>query len=71
MTFAKQLRAARKRSKLTQLQAAKLSNVGKRTYEKWEAGVSSPPSSAKAITRERVLAAVSGVANAGSQTCSP
>lgn len=54
MTFARQLRHAR--ADKTQAEAARISRVSKRTYEKWEAGESAPPFDAEAITRERVLA---------------
>ena len=56
MSFARDLRAARKAARLTQADAAKLCGVGKRTFEKWEAGELAPPPEAGAITRERVLA---------------
>ena len=56
MSFARDLRAARKAALLTQADAAKLCGVGKRTLEKWEAGELAPPPEALAITRERVLA---------------
>jgi len=56
VSFARDLRAARKAAQLTQADAAKVCGVGKRTFEKWEAGELSPPPEAGAITRERVLA---------------
>lgn len=56
MTFARQLRHARKAANLTQADAANIIGVSKRTLEKWEAGEISPPPEAAAITRERVLA---------------
>ena len=56
MSFARDLRAARKAAQLTQADAAKLCGVGKRTLEKWEAGELAPPPESLAITRERVLA---------------
>ena len=55
MSFARDIRAARKAAQLTQADAAKLCGVGKRTLEKWEAGEITPPPEALAITRERVL----------------
>ena len=64
MSFARDLRAARKAAKLTQADAAKVCGVGKRTFEKWEAGELSPPPEAGAITRERVLARLSPASNA-------
>ena len=56
MSFARDLRAARKAARLTQADAAKICGIGKRTFEKWEAGELAPPPEAGAITRERVLA---------------
>lgn len=56
MSFARDLRDARKAARLTQADAAKLCGIGKRTFEKWEAGELAPPPEAGAITRERVLA---------------
>jgi transcriptional regulator with XRE-family HTH domain len=56
LSFSRDLRAARKAAQLTQADAAKVCGIGKRTFEKWEAGELSPPPEAGAITRERVLA---------------
>ena len=56
MSFSSDLRAARKAAQLTQADAAKICGIGKRTFEKWEAGELAPPPEAGAITRERVLA---------------
>ncbi len=63
MSFAHALRAARKAARLTQADAAKMCGVGKRTFEKWEAGVIAPPPEAGAITRERVLARLTPASN--------
>jgi len=55
----KRLKAARLKSGLTIAQAATLSKVGKRTFEHWEAGERTPPAEAHAVTRERVIRAIS------------
>jgi transcriptional regulator with XRE-family HTH domain len=65
MSFGERLRTAREKAGLTQAQAAALWKVSKRTVEHWEKNTRLPPAERDAITRERLLARLTGQAAPG------
>ena len=66
MSWPTKLRAARDKAGLTVEQAAKAAGVSPRTWAHWEKGSRLPPAERDAITRERLLAALTEAASPGS-----
>lgn len=65
MSFATQLRKAREEAGLTVELAAKAAGVSPRTWAHWEKGQRLPPAERDAITRERLIARLTGQAEPG------
>ena len=65
MSFSAQLRKAREKAGLSIADAAKQAGVSPRTWAYWEKGQRLPPAEADAITRERLIARLTGQAAPG------